>query len=137
MSANQYTVARCTVCNSVMHASVVHQGTFRIARSWCPACEPRDEGRLIRAAGDVMRAQRAKGIAKYRSTLEDQNSYTVGGMIDMTAEELADGSVYVQKVREMYMALLDEIEAAVHEPVNTHQQRLLEVANIIKRERGA
>lgn len=89
------------------------------------------EGRLIRAANDVMRSQRAKGIAKYASTLEAQNGYTIGGMIDMTAEELADGSVYVQKVREMYMSLLDEIEGALdaYDPPNAIQK-------IINRERG-
>lgn len=113
---------RCRLCNA--------NGTY------CERCTPDKEGRLIRAAADVMRAQRAKGIAKYQSTLEDQDGYTVGGMIDMVAEELADGSVYVQKVREQYLALLDELEAAAHEPVNTYQQRLLEVINIIKRERG-
>lgn len=94
------------------------------------------DGRLIRAATDVARAQRIKGIEKYQSTLEDQDGYTIGGMIDMVAEELADGSVYVQKVREMYHKLLDEIEAAAFEPVNTHNQRLIEIVNIIKRERA-
>ncbi len=72
------------------------------------------EGRLIRAAGDVMRAQRLKGIAKYESTLEDQHGYNLVGMIDMAAEELADGAVYVQKLREMHLALLDELAAALH-----------------------
>lgn len=93
--------------------------------------KPLDDGRLIRAATDVARAQRAKGIAKYSSTLEDQNGYTIGGMIDMCAEELADGSVYVQKVREMHLALLDELEAALDadDPINVIQR-------IINRERS-
>jgi hypothetical protein len=95
------------------------------------------EGRLIRAATDVARAQRAKGIAKYNSTLEDQNGYTIGGMIDMVAEELADGSVYVQKVREMYLALLDEIErAADNSLVFDAQSRINRIREIIKRERN-
>ncbi len=99
------------------------------------------EGRLIRAAADVMRAQRAKGIAKYKSTLEDQNGYTIGGMIDMVAEELADGSVYVQKVREMYLALLAELEAALY--IRAHDDadrsdtdRITDAMRIISRERG-
>lgn len=106
----------CTVCGGVGKARYID-----------------DEGRLIRAAGDVMRAQRLKGIAKYNSTLEDQNGYTVGGMIDMVAEELADGSVYVQKVREQYLALLDELENLLHVP---SRMRLGMLADIIKRERG-
>lgn len=93
-------------------------------------------GRLIDAATDVMRAQRRKGIEKYKSTLEDQHGYTVGGMIDMVAEELADGSVYIQKVREQYLALLKELEEKVHAPEMTWQQRLLAITDIIKRERG-
>lgn len=134
-----FTIAKCDKCGGTISACIApgEDFVFRIVDSWCEKCQPRDtEGRLIRAAGDVMRAQRIKGIAKYNSTLEDQNGYTVGGMIDMVAEELADGSVYVQKVREQYLALLDELETAAHEPVNTYQQRLLEVINIIKRERG-
>lgn len=101
----------------------------------CPSCTA-PNGRLIDAATDVMRAQRRKGIEKYKSTLEDQNGYTVGGMIDMVAEELAGGSVYVQKVREQYLALLSELEEAAHEPVKSYQQRLVEIITIIKRERG-
>lgn len=92
------------------------------------------EGRLIRAAGDVMRAQRLKGIAKYQSTLEDQHGYNLVGMIDMAAEELADGAVYVQKLREMHLALLDELEKAV----DTISPRVgvQNVRKIINRERG-
>jgi len=125
-----YEVARCPTCNGVLSCQV--DNTMQMTATWCERCHPRDnEGRLIRAAADVMRAQRQKGIAKYKSTLEDQNGYTVGGMIDMVAEELADGSVYVQKVREMYLALLDEIEQAVDDkdPINC-------VLRIVKRERG-
>jgi len=93
------------------------------------------EGRLIRAATAVAIRQRAKGIEKYNSTLEDQDAYTIGGMIDMVAEELADGSVYVQKVREQYLALLDEIEGHMKwtgSPANS----LLQIQKIINRERG-
>lgn len=105
------------------------QGTGKVEQR-----QPVDDGRLIRAATDVARAQRVKGIAKYKSTLEDQNGYTIGGMIDMVAEELADGSVYVQKVREMYLALLDEIEAAIclESPITS----LNAISTIINRERG-
>lgn len=95
-----------------------------------------DEGRLIRAATDVARAQRVKGIAKYQSTLEDQDGYTIGGMIDMVAEELADGSVYVQKVREMYYKLLDEIDGALNCEGIRHSTKLHTIRNIITRERA-
>lgn len=131
-----YTIAKCDKCSGTISAAVEHHNNgFLFIDSWCEKCQPRDtEGRLIRAAGDVMRAQRLKGIAKYNITLEDQNGYTVGGMIDMVAEELADGSVYVQKVREQYMALLDELENLLHVPSRMRIGGML--ADIIKRERG-
>lgn len=113
---NSRTTQPCAVCAGTGHVS-----------------DPAN-GRLIDAATDVMRAQRRKGIEKYKSTLEDQNGYTVGGMIDMVAEELADGSVYIQKVREQYLALLDEIEGVID--MNYSHDSLVRISNIINRERG-
>lgn len=125
MSAPTFNVKTCPACKGDGCGHCGHAGAF---------CVPVDEGRLIRAATDVARAQRAKGIAKYNSTLEDQNGYTIGGMIDMVAEELADGSVYVQKVREMYLALLDEIVSAID--MNNAHVSLNNINNIIERERN-
>lgn len=98
---------------------------------------PDANGRLIRAAVDVARAQRAKGIAKYGVPLEDQVGYTTVGMIDMAAEELADGSVYVQKAREQVIALLGEIEKLVSDPFYSYEQRVADVLKLIQREKGS
>ncbi|QYW02520.1 hypothetical protein CPT_Silvanus_046 [Stenotrophomonas phage Silvanus] len=127
-----YNVKQCPDCKGDGCGRCGHSGAI---------CVPVDEGRLVRAAADVMRAQRQKGIAKYKSTLEDQNGYTVGGMIDMVAEELADGSVYVQKVREMYLALLNELEAALYirehdDADRSDTDRITDAMRIISRERG-
>lgn len=124
MSAPTFIVKTCPNCKGGGCGHCGHAGGF---------CVPIDEGRLIRAATDVARAQRVKGIAKYNSTLEDQKGFTIGGMIDMCAEELADGSVYVQKVREMYLSFLDELEAVLSE---RSANRVLRAREIIKRERN-
>lgn len=129
MTVPVYNVVRCPDCHGDGCGKCNHCGHISVLAVT-------EDGRLIRAATDVARAQRAKGIAKYKSTLEDQNGYTIGGMIDMVAEELADGSVYVQKVREMYLSLLTELHDAVHHESLDHTTRLIEIDNIIKRERN-
>lgn len=125
---NSYYRANCVACNGTGKLIVTSGGQtlHQVDR----------EGRLIRAAGDVMRAQRIKGIQKYQQTLEDQHGYTLLGMIDMTAEELADGSVYIQKVREQHMALLDELEGLVRDNSLGYDERVHSLQEIIKRERG-
>lgn len=130
----QYSIARCPKCSGVMSCSLDHQ-LRHTGDSWCENCLPRDtEGRLIRAATDVARAQRKKGIGKYGVPLEDQTGYTIVGMIDMAGEELADGSVYVQKAREQVVALLQELENAID--MNNAHASLTAINNIICREKG-
>lgn len=134
-------MSTCRMCGGSGHVNHIENFDGSYYCGTCPSCGGRGtnnyvvpNGRLIDAATDVMRAQRRKGIEKYKSTLEDQNGYTVGGMIDMVAEELADGSVYIQKVREQYLALLDEIQKAVD--TDYAYESCVDILNIIKRERG-
>lgn len=58
-------------------------------------------GTCITMATEVMLKQRAKGIEKYGSSIEAQNSYDIPAMVRMAQEEMADGAVYLAKVQLM------------------------------------
>ncbi|QYW02522.1 hypothetical protein CPT_Silvanus_048 [Stenotrophomonas phage Silvanus] len=55
---------------------------------------------------------------------------------DHIAALLNEADEYAQKVREMYLALLNELRDAVHNESLDHTSRLIEISDIIKRERG-
>ena len=64
-------------------------------------------GTCIAMATEVMLKQRAKGIEKYNSTIEAQDGYDVMGMLRMAQEEMADGAVYLAKLKMMMDRLRD------------------------------
>lgn len=59
------------------------------------------DGKCIKAAIEVMREQRIKGIKKYNKTIEANDTYDVMGMLRMAQEEMADGAVYLAKLKMM------------------------------------
>lgn len=65
------------------------------------------DGKCIKAAIEVMRDQRIKGIEKYNKTIEANDTYDVMGMLRMAQEEMADGAVYLAKLKMMLDRLRD------------------------------
>lgn len=65
------------------------------------------DGQCIKEAVQVMRDQRVKGIQKYNRTIEAQDGYDVMGMLRMAQEEMADGAVYLAKLKMMLDRLRD------------------------------
>lgn len=71
-------------------------------------CRPKvGDGKCIKAAIEVMREQRIKGIEKYNTTIEANDTYDVMDMLRMAQEEMADGAVYLAKLKMMLDRLRD------------------------------
>lgn len=90
-----------TVICHVTEAFTFPEGELQIKRP------KQADGQCINDVIQVMRDQRAKGIQKYNSTIEAQDGYDVTGMLRMAQEEMADGAVYLAKLKMMLDRLRD------------------------------